>query len=154
MASLREADGAVIAALRSKLVGQSTSLPEKYRILFSLRNVKGQEAHDALLTGAVLRHTARGSAPARPRRGQRAGSTASIGRRSPRRGRAAPGRCRRHARRASRPRRPAAFARLAALQDDSALFRHDVAFCMGQRQDPAAIQRLKHILNDPAEHPM
>jgi deoxyhypusine monooxygenase len=34
------------------------------------------------------------------------------------------------------------------------LFRHDVAFCMGQRQDPAAIQRLKHILNDPAEHPM
>jgi hypothetical protein len=44
--------------------------------------------------------------------------------------------------------------RRAALRDDSALFRHDVAFCLGQRQDPAAIQRLKHILSDAAEHAM
>jgi hypothetical protein len=57
MGSLREADGAVIAALERKLLGDATTLPEKYRILFSLRNVKGQEAHGALLTGAVLRHT-------------------------------------------------------------------------------------------------
>ena len=42
----------------------------------------------------------------------------------------------------------------AALRDGSALFRHDVAFCMGQRQDPAAIARLKEILHDTSEHPM
>jgi deoxyhypusine monooxygenase len=40
------------------------------------------------------------------------------------------------------------------LHDDSALFRHDVAFCMGQRQDPAAIEVLKQKLRDAQEHPM
>ncbi|KFM24869.1 Deoxyhypusine hydroxylase [Auxenochlorella protothecoides] len=40
------------------------------------------------------------------------------------------------------------------LEDDSALFRHEVAFCLGQRQDPAAIQTLESILRDTAEHPM
>lgn len=42
----------------------------------------------------------------------------------------------------------------AGLRDNSALFRHDVAFCMGQRQDPMAVQVLQRILHDPAEHPM
>ena len=42
----------------------------------------------------------------------------------------------------------------AALKDESALFRHDVAFCLGQRQDPAAIQTLKGLLHDANEHPM
>jgi hypothetical protein len=53
MAILRDADEAVIAALKSKLQNCSTSLPEKYRILFSLRNLKGPAAHDALQTGAL-----------------------------------------------------------------------------------------------------
>lgn len=42
----------------------------------------------------------------------------------------------------------------AALKDTSALFRHDVAFCLGQRQDPAAIEQLTTILHNPAEHAM
>jgi deoxyhypusine monooxygenase len=41
-----------------------------------------------------------------------------------------------------------------ALRDPSALFRHDVAFCMGQRQDPAAIGALQALLRDGSEHPM
>lgn len=53
MAALREADAAVIEALKGKLLDPNTSLPEKYRVLFSLRNIKGSDAHDALLTGAL-----------------------------------------------------------------------------------------------------
>ena len=40
------------------------------------------------------------------------------------------------------------------MKDESALFRHEVAYCLGQRQDPAAIDTLKAILADEAEHPM
>ncbi len=40
------------------------------------------------------------------------------------------------------------------LQDPSALFRHEVAYCLGQRQDPAAVETLKRILKDEEEHPM
>jgi deoxyhypusine monooxygenase len=40
------------------------------------------------------------------------------------------------------------------LKDPSALFRHDVAFCLGQRQDPAAIAALQALLRCPTEHPM
>jgi deoxyhypusine monooxygenase len=40
------------------------------------------------------------------------------------------------------------------LEDDSALYRHEVAYCLGQRQDPAAIRALSDILRDTAEHPM
>ncbi|KAK9908081.1 hypothetical protein WJX75_002559 [Coccomyxa subellipsoidea] len=43
---------------------------------------------------------------------------------------------------------------ICALQDDSALFRHEVAYCLGQRQDPAAIATLRSILVDDQEHPM
>ncbi|KAG2432974.1 hypothetical protein HXX76_008702 [Chlamydomonas incerta] len=81
----------VVADLKKKLVDPNSSLPEKYRVLFSLRNVKGAAAHDALEL---------------------------------------------------------------ALKDDSALFRHDVAFCLGQRQDSRAIQVLTSILHDSNEHPM
>ncbi|KAG2501308.1 hypothetical protein HYH03_001106 [Edaphochlamys debaryana] len=88
---LHEVDDSVVADLRAKLVDPKTSLPEKYRVLFSLRNVKGTAAHEALLQ---------------------------------------------------------------ALKDDSALFRHDVAFCLGQRQDPRAIETLTNILHDTKEHPM
>lgn len=40
------------------------------------------------------------------------------------------------------------------LQDSSALFRHEVAYCLGQRQDPAAVATLISILQDSNEHPM
>lgn len=41
----------VIEDLRQKLTDPTSSLPEKYRVLFSLRNVKGPLAHQALLQG-------------------------------------------------------------------------------------------------------
>jgi deoxyhypusine monooxygenase len=44
--------------------------------------------------------------------------------------------------------------RLAALQDKSDLFRHDVAFCLGQRQDPSAVSILKQLVADAQQHPM
>lgn len=62
---LVEVDDSVVADLRKKLVDPNTSLPEKYRCLFSLRNVKGPAAHEALTQGrpsrqgpsnAVLKH--------------------------------------------------------------------------------------------------
>ncbi len=40
------------------------------------------------------------------------------------------------------------------LADDSALLRHEVAYCLGQRQDPASVQLLKDTLANPNEHPM
>ncbi len=45
----------VVADLKKKLVDPNSSLPEKYRVLFSLRNVKGAAAHDALELGACSR---------------------------------------------------------------------------------------------------
>uniref|UniRef100_A0A7S0YGD3 Deoxyhypusine hydroxylase n=1 Tax=Polytomella parva TaxID=51329 RepID=A0A7S0YGD3_9CHLO len=91
MVQLIEADVNVIADLRRKLISPDTKLSEKYRVLFSLRNVKNQEAQDALLE---------------------------------------------------------------ALKDNSALFRHDVAFCLGQRQDASSIATLTKILHDESEHAM
>ena len=43
---------------------------------------------------------------------------------------------------------------LAGLKDASALFRHEVAYCLGQRQDAAAINTLKEVLADTHEHCM
>jgi len=80
-----------VARFERKLTDQGTSLAEKYRILFSLRNISGDQAHAAMLTG---------------------------------------------------------------LRDQSALYRHEVAYCLGQRQDPAAVQALKAILQDTSEHGM
>lgn len=40
------------------------------------------------------------------------------------------------------------------LGDSSALLRHEVAYCLGQRQDPASVQLLKDTLANPLEHPM
>ncbi|PNH10223.1 Deoxyhypusine hydroxylase [Tetrabaena socialis] len=89
--TLLDVEDAVVIDLKQKLLKSSTSLPEKYRILFSLRNVRGAAAHDALEL---------------------------------------------------------------ALKDGSALFRHDVAFCLGQRQDSSAVEVLTSLLHDPEEHPM
>ena len=42
----------------------------------------------------------------------------------------------------------------AGLKDSSALFRHEVAYCLGQRQDAAAIDTLRKVLADNQEHCM
>lgn len=42
----------MVAALEKKVVDAGTSLPEKYRVLFSLRNVAGAAATKALITGS------------------------------------------------------------------------------------------------------
>ena len=51
MGRMREADPEVVAKLRTKLADSSTTLSQKYRILFSLRNLAGSDAHDAMLLG-------------------------------------------------------------------------------------------------------
>lgn len=51
MVALKEVDGEIVANLERKLQMETTSLPEKYRILFSLRNIKGEGAHRAMLKG-------------------------------------------------------------------------------------------------------
>jgi deoxyhypusine monooxygenase len=48
----------------------------------------------------------------------------------------------------------AAAHRHAGLKDASALLRHEVAYCLGQRQDPAAVAALAALLADASEHPM
>ena len=53
--ALVDASPAVIAALEAKLVAPDPTLAQKYRVLFSLRNDKGEAAHRALETGAVER---------------------------------------------------------------------------------------------------
>ena len=88
MVATASGDEAIIARLASKLRAGSLTLPQKYRILCSLRNCSNASA-----TGALL----------------------------------------------------------LALQDGSALFRHDVAFALGQRQDADAVEALKRLLQDDAE---
>lgn len=120
-----EVDEKTVATMRAKLEDKSTSLPEKYRVMFSLRNVEGDQANKALLhgeaarTGRILSHTT--------------ASTCSM---------------LRHA--SARTHTP----RHAALKDSSALFRHDVAFCLGQRQDQANMEVLAKTLADTQEHAM
>ena len=122
---LREVPPSVVAALRRKLRDPSTRLEHKYRILFSLRGLAGSEAHAAMLEGAHI-------CPARRR--QAAHCQCQLGLRAS---------C------LSFP-----VCSLSGLKDKSALFRHEVAYCLGQRQDPAAVCTLKAILKDTAEHPM
>lgn len=54
MATLVEAPEDVVASLERKVVDSTASLPEKYRVLFSLRNVAGAAATKALITGWFL----------------------------------------------------------------------------------------------------
>ena len=51
MGGMREVDPSVVAKLKLKLSDSSTTLPQKYRILFSLRNIAGPDAHEAMLLG-------------------------------------------------------------------------------------------------------
>lgn len=81
----------VVSNLFQKLQRSGLPLPEKYRILFSLRNCANPSALDPLMY---------------------------------------------------------------ALRDGSALFRHDVAFALGQRQDREAVQALIAVLNNGTENSM
>jgi len=115
MVSAKTADDTVVAALRHKLVQPDTSLSQKYRVLFSLRNIPGSAAEEAIVEGTRCNVESSCSPPSSP-------SSTKL--------------------------------RLAGLKDSSALFRHEVAYCLGQRQDAAAIQTLKEVLADSQEHSM
>ena len=51
MVSAKIADDNVVASLRRKLVHPETSLSQKYRVLFSLRNIPGAAAEQAIVEG-------------------------------------------------------------------------------------------------------
>ena len=51
MVSANMADENVVASLRHKLVHPETSLSQKYRVLFSLRNIPGPAAEQAIVEG-------------------------------------------------------------------------------------------------------
>jgi deoxyhypusine monooxygenase len=91
MVHTRTFDEKVVQNLHSKLSREDISLPEKYRVLFSLRNCANASALPALLVG---------------------------------------------------------------LKDPSALFRHDVAFAIGQRQDKDGVEALVRVLDNAEEDPM
>lgn len=82
---------AVLATLSARLLDPASSLPLKYRVLYSLRNVQGEEARRILAAG---------------------------------------------------------------LGDPSALLRHEIAYCLGQRQEPASTRLLTTILANTAEDSM
>ena len=152
----------MVQALLDKLTAPTTSLAQKYRILFSLRGIAGEDAHAAMLEGACRPQSARRRL-ASPAPWQQACNARSL-------------LC--HLAAAAQPQPPVAPtggappaqpplgapllaaspiqppAHPAGLRDPSALFRHEVAYCLGQRQDPAAVATLKRILKDEAEHPM
>lgn len=44
-----------VAELHRKIVSSETSLPQKHRVLFALRNIKGRAAHDAVASGELSR---------------------------------------------------------------------------------------------------
>lgn len=117
MGAATAADPKTIAVLRQKLANPATTLSQKYRILFSLRNIPGPDAEEAMLLG-----TGPTSRQAQPRQS----ACTHLGQ----------------------------LCASAGLQDPSALFRHEVAYCLGQRQDAAAIQTLKNVLADKQEHSM
>lgn len=49
--TLVDAPDHVVRALERKLTDPTSSLAAKYRVLFSLRNIRGEAAHRALMTG-------------------------------------------------------------------------------------------------------
>lgn len=51
LAKLVHVSPEAIQSLEAKLKAPETLLPEKYRVLFSLRNIEGREAHEALALG-------------------------------------------------------------------------------------------------------
>ena len=89
-----------VSSLGSKLLDQSLGLPQRFRVLFSLRGVGTPEAADALLAGMRPCLARRRAAPRF--------LTASV-------------------------------ALCAAIDDPSALCRHEVAFALGQMQARAVL---------------
>ena len=77
--------------LRAELLDASVPIPRRFRALFALRSIGGDESVDALLDG---------------------------------------------------------------LKDPSALFRHEVAFALGQMQATRAVPKLKEVLEDASDHSM
>lgn len=114
MVAAKAVDADIAAALRHKLVQPATTLSQKYRVLFSLRNIPGPAAGEAIVEGTGLKCSLQ-----TPRSQLKQGQLLCAG-----------------------------------LKDASALFRHEVAYCLGQRQDPAAIETLKTVLADSHEHSM
>lgn len=55
MAQLMEIEPSKVEELHRRLVTPGIDLPEKYRVLFSLRNIKGTAAYEALLDGGSWR---------------------------------------------------------------------------------------------------
>ncbi len=47
---------AVLAALSARLLDPASPLPLKYRVMYSLRNLPGEDARRILATGAPPRH--------------------------------------------------------------------------------------------------
>lgn len=145
MATLVEAPEDVVASLERKVVDAATSLPEKYRVLFSLRNVAGTAATQALITGGCgtgavhTGVTALHTPGTRPVRAAAANAHTHTHTACPQ---AAP------------PPPHIPDPANAALKDQSDLFRHDVAFCLGQRQDATAVAVLKSLVADGSQHPM
>ena len=76
---------------RAELVDQSLPMPRRFRALFTLRSIGGDDAIAALL---------------------------------------------------------------GSLEDPSALFRHEVAFALGQMQAPGAVETLKRVLRDTGDDEM
>ncbi len=70
----------MVAELRDKLLSSETPLPAKYRVLYSLRNVAGEEAHNALAEGEELAR--RSGPPSRSRGGTGAHQTCPLARAS------------------------------------------------------------------------
>jgi deoxyhypusine monooxygenase len=54
LAKLVKVSPEAVASLEAKLLSPDTPLPEKYRVLFSLRNIEGSEAHNALTIGNLI----------------------------------------------------------------------------------------------------
>lgn len=115
-------DDTVIDALASKLLDADSSLPLKYRVLFSLRNLPGEQARAVLAEGESFAAFA----------GRRNACLPCI------------------AAAADAEHGP----HTAGLKDPSALLRHEIAYCLGQRQEPASIRTLTAILQDLKEHAM
>ena len=117
----------VVSALRTRLLDGGAPLPKRFRALFSLMNVKCPESVDALIAGEA--HAGGGGA-ATPK--------GTIGLPFPTLGTLPPNP---GPRRSLVPSPP--LSSRPAFDDPSALFRHEIAFCLGQMQDATAIPKLK-----------
>mmetsp|Transcript_9127 Transcript_9127/g.41516 ORF Transcript_9127/g.41516 Transcript_9127/m.41516 type:complete len:278 (-) Transcript_9127:1261-2094(-) len=91
MTSRRAGDTMSVETHRAELVDQSLPMPRRFRALFTLRSIGGDDAIAALL---------------------------------------------------------------GSLEDPSALFRHEVAFALGQMQAPGAVETLKRVLRDTGDDEM